>query len=348
MGTGERQREDLEAPIDWYAVLGVAPDAADGALREAWRELARRWHPDRAGNGAAARHRFELVQAAWGALGDAERRAAHDATRARFADRVAPLPAGIIERTVGVRRPDLSPGRNRRCRLTVEAFDVITGCQRTLLLPGEGPCGDCGGSGLAPLGRPHLCTRCGGRCFVAVRPVLRAVGEPCPACDAAGWEPHPACAGCGGSGRREVEVSLTVEVPAGAKSGAIITVPGHGERGRGGAPAGDLEVQLDVASGGPYKVRGKDWEAEVEIPFWRALVGGPHEVRTPWGARVVKLPPRTEAGELLCLSGLGVGREGDGYLRVRVRWPEDLSSEEMAELVAWGEKVEGRRTGAGR
>ncbi len=345
MTAGDRHGTGLEAPVDWYAVLGVEPEAPDASLREAWRVLARRWHPDRAGNGAEARHRFELVQAAYRAVGDPEGRAAHDAARRRFADAVAPLPAGLIERLVGVRRPDLAPGRNRRCRLTVDAVDVITGCQRCIVLPGEGPCGACGGSGLGALGRPRLCDRCGGRAFVVVRPVLRAVGEPCPACDAAGWRPDPPCSRCAGAGREARDVSVEVEVPAGAADGAILLVPGHGEPGAGGAAAGDLEVRLEVRPGGPYVVRGKDWEADVDIPFWRALVGGPFEVATPWGPRVLKLPPRTEAGERLCLPGLGVGHEGDGFLRVRVRWPEDLNKDEMDELVAWGERVEARRAG---
>lgn len=193
-----------------------------------------------------------------------------------------------------------------------------------------------------------MCRRCGGRAFVVTRPVLRAVGEPCPGCDAGGWEPDPPCASCAGTGEVEVDVSVVVDVPAGVVDGAVLVIAGFGERGVGGVPRGDLEVCVEIQPDGPYRLRGKDWESDAVIPFWRALAGGPFEVQTPWGRRVLKLPPRTEGGELLCLSGLGVGREGDGYLRVRLGWPEALSEAEIAALVAWGEGVEARTRGGTR
>jgi molecular chaperone DnaJ len=339
----------LEAPVDWYAVLGVAPDADLETMRDAWRALARVWHPDRSGASEAGRHRFHAVQSAWQVLGQPERRALHDAERRHWADRVAPLPRGFIERLVGVRPSEPERGRNRRCRVVLGGAEVITGRRVTLELPTLTDCQECGGTGLHALGMPVLCDRCGGRCFEVHRPVLRAVGAPCERCDAAGWVPKPPCRACQGRGRRTVDAPVSFDLPGGLRDGARVVVRGLGEPGRGGAEAGDLEVDVSIEPGAPWRIEGADWFGECEVPFWRALAGGRVEVATPWGPRIVRLPAGTCEGERLCLEGLGVERRGDGFLAVRLRWPDDLDDEEIAALVRWGEAVEARRAhGGGR
>jgi molecular chaperone DnaJ len=331
---------EVPQPVDWYATLGVAPEATESELRTAWRLLARALHPDAAGDEEAA-ERFAHAREAWENLSDPARRASHDSAREAFAERVAPLPSGFVERVVGVLRPEPRRGRDLRCELEVPAELAITGGAREVQVPGLQGCEACRGTGLARGARPLCCRRCGGRCFVVTRPVLRATSEPCPRCDAAGWEPERACAPCGGRGRREGLIMVTVEVPAGVRSGRVLRLPRRGLPGEGAAEAGDLQVVVRVADG-PWVVEGDDWTATLEVPFWLALAGGAAEALTPWGARVVQLPRGTAEGALLRLAGLGVGRRGDGYLAVRFTWPRQLQSDEGEALRRWGEAVAAR------
>jgi len=285
-----------------------------------------------------ARDHFEAVQNAYEVLGSEEARIAHDAARRSYADQVAPLPAGLVERFIGVRRSEAPLGRNRLYRLTVSSRDAITGDKYEIDLPDAVSCRPCGGTGLAPMGRPVLCDVCGGRCFSVVRPVLRAVGEPCERCHAAGWVPNRPCEDCQGSGSVAGVRVVTVAVPAGIADKAQLRLSGHGEAPPSGGDRGDLIVAVDLADG-DYRVAGDDWEADAGIPFWRALAGGPWTVQTPWGERVIKLHQGTRDGDLLCLAGLGVGKRGDGYLRVTCIWPTALTRAERDSLVAWGEAL---------
>jgi molecular chaperone DnaJ len=175
---------------------------------------------------------------------------------------------------------------------------------------------------------------------------LRATSVPCGACDAAGWVPEHACAGCGGRGAVAAERAIEVVIPAGLRAGATVTVAGAGLPARGRGQAGDLRVVLDLAPG-RWEVAGTDWTGPVEVPFWLALAGGTWEADTPWGPRVVALPPGTREGAVLRLGGLGVGRQGDGFLIVRLRWPERLTPDERSALRQWGEGVIAREAAAG-
>ncbi len=327
----------MGALVDWYAVLGVRPEATEAELRAAWRAVARALHPDTT-PGEAAADRFQLAREAWGLLGDASRRATHDAACRAYADAVAPLPAGLVERLVGVRAPEAASGQDLRCQLDIPAALAVTGGERALTLPGRRACGDCGETGLAPRGRPLVCGRCGGRGFIVTRPVLRATSEPCPACDAAGWVPERACEGCGGRGELEAERRVIVPIPPGVATGVTLRVAGAGLRGPGRGPPGDLLVAIRVAPG-PWEVRGTDWTGPLEVPFWLALTGGALDAETPWGTRRIAIPASTAEGTLLRLSGLGVGRRGDGYLRVAYGWPAALSREQAEALRVWGEAV---------
>jgi molecular chaperone DnaJ len=331
-------------PVDWYAVLGVAPDAAEGDLRAAWRGLARALHPDAHGADPTVASRFQLAREAFERLSDPAARAAHDAARRHFAEAVAPLPRGLVERVFGARGPEAGRGEDWRCTLTLPASAAVTGAERAVSLPGQVRCARCDGTGLAAADRPVLCGGCGGRCFEVRRPVLRVQGEPCQRCDAVGWVPDIGCAGCAGRGHVTGERTVEVRIPPGLQAGDVVRVAGAGGAGRGGAPPGDLRVVV-AFSGEGLEVSGDDWTAPIRVPFWVAVAGGLREFGTPWGPRLVQIPAGTREGALLRLAGLGVGRRGDGYLRVVLAWPEALTGSEADALRAWGEGVEGREAG---
>ena len=151
-------------------------------------------------------------------------------------------------------------------------------------------------------------------------------------------EPSPPCPTCHGEGRRAVTRTLEVKIPAGAATGMKLRLSGEGTPGEGGGPPGDLLLMLEVEAGA-FEREGRDLTSTVEIPFPDALLGTEVQVQTLHGPAKVKIPPGTQPGARLRLSGQGIqgadGDAGDHYVRVKVTLPKTLTEEQKKALEAF-------------
>lgn len=355
------------APRDYYDVLGVARDADARAVKDAFRALAMKYHPDR-NKAADAETRFKEIAEAYAVLSDPEKRAAYDArgfpgvagmtpedlfAGIDFGDLFGGLGAGsdfgpgggLFERLFrhprGPRR-----GADVELEIVVPLERILRGGEEPVRLARLATCPACRGRGTKDGHAPRACAECHGsgqktlvreerkdRASVHVQQILA-----CPACAGRGsFIDHP-CPQCGGSGQLEREERLSVRIPAGLEEGAALRIAGHGAPGRetGGAP-GDAYVIVRTAPDPRFERAGADLWREQALEVVDAALGTQLEVPTLEGSVAVAVPPGTQPGAVLRLRGKGLphpegARRGDLNLRIRVHVPERLSKAEREQF----------------
>ncbi|HEX5915997.1 MAG TPA: DnaJ C-terminal domain-containing protein, partial [Rubrobacter sp.] len=173
-----------------------------------------------------------------------------------------------------------------------------------------------------------------------------ALSTPCSRCGGEGRIIEKPCSVCGGNGRVRRSRQVKVRVPAGARDGMKIRIPGRGSAGRRGGPAGDLYVVTRVEEHPVFKRRGDDFVVEVPISFVEAVLGAQIEVPRPGGGTVrVRLPAGTQDGKQFRVRGAGAprtkkngGENGDLIVRVGVVVPKKLKRREREILEALAEE----------
>ena len=328
------------AARDYYEILGVRREASDKELRQAYRRLARKHHPDVNPGDKAAEERFKEINRAYEVLSDADKRAKYDRygeqwEQAEAFERARQQagatsdwqtfqfdPGDMFGRGGGPesifdlfgRRRGPMRGQNVEYATEITLEEAYQGTTRILQLQSEEPCTTCGGSG-------------------------RIAGAVCHVCQGQGALLRPK--------------RLEVKIPPGARDGTRVRIAGEGHPGAGGGPRGDLYVVASVRPHPRFERRGDDLHTEVELPLLDALLGGEVKVETIVGKQVaLKIPSPTQNGRVFRLNGLGMpklGGTGHGalFVRVKVSLPTELSPEERdlvekLRALRRGEKVGGR------
>jgi len=155
--------------------------------------------------------------------------------------------------------------------------------------------------------------------------------SPCTACRGSGSGATGACGHCRGRGVRRTSDAVTVDVPAGADTGAQIRVRGEGSAGPFGGPRGDLIVSTRVREHPYFKRKGDSVHCEVPVSVWEALQGARIRIPTPGGEATLVIPPGPAGGQMFRLRGQGLpkladGGTGDLYVTVRVEIPGGLDA----------------------
>ncbi len=346
------------APRDYYEVLGVNRDADQKTIRDAFRTLALRYHPDR-NKEVGAEEKFKEIAQAYAVLSDPKKRA--DYHTGGFAGVAGFSPEdlfsgidfddifgglgfdfggeGLFERFFRRRqRRGPAPGANLQVELVVPLERVVTGGEETVRISRPAACATCRGSGA----KPGTNSKLGDACKGSGRQVRRRreagmvfqQTTTCMPCRGQGKIIEHPCAECRGSGEVEREEALTVKIPIGVEEGMVLRVPGHGlpSAHTGGLP-GDLYVLVRTAPDQRSERSGADlWRTET-LQIADAVLGTSLEVPTLNGGATVTVPAGTQADAVLRLRGKGLpefgGRgRGDLYLRIAVEMPKRISKAE--------------------
>lgn len=359
------QREWFEK--DFYQVLGVPEGASQKEITKAYRNLARKYHPDQNPGDTAAEDRFKEVSAAYEVLGDATRRAEYDEVRKMgpmagmggpggaggFRFNVSDMPGGpegglgdlfgqMFGQQRGTRtRGGVGPqrGADVTAQLTLDFEDGARGLTTTLHLTSDAACSTCAGSGAAPGTSPTVCSQCGGRGVVDDNQGFFSFSSPCRACQGRGSVIATPCPTCHGSGTERRPRQVQARIPAGVSDGQTIRLKGKGAPGRNGGPAGDLLVDVKVTPHRLFGRSGDDLTIKVPVTFPELVLGADIDVPTLEGDRVtLRLKPGTPDGSRHRVRGRGLtttskkrgSRTGDLIVTVEVVIPDTLTDEQRA------------------
>ena len=343
---------------DYYEVLGVSRDAANGELKSAYRKLALKFHPDRNSGDAAAAERFKEASEAYAVLSDPEKRARYDrfghagiAGGSGFGPGFDPSVFGefsdLFENLFGFSgfgggSPARPAGSDVVYRMEVSFRDAAFGVEAPLVISRLAPCQTCSGSGAEPGTKPRTCPACGGRGRQRFSQGFLMVTRPCSTCSGEGRIVDRPCRDCRGEGRRRGTRKLTVRIPAGIETGSRLRIAGEGDAGPAGGPPGDLYVVLTVAGDEVFVREGDDVVLKLDLPYPTLVLGGEITVPTLDGEEKLVIARGTKAGAELRVSGRGFGRlarrgRGDFVVRVGVIVPESPPESERELLRRYAE-----------
>ncbi|WP_034087146.1 DnaJ C-terminal domain-containing protein [Streptacidiphilus albus] len=299
---------------DYYEVLGVPRTADASEIQQAFRTLARKFHPD-VNRDPGAEDSFKELNEAYSVLSDPDTRKRYD----RFGPDFRQIPEDYDER-VGAGRGHGGRG-----------------------YAGQGHGGQSygGGFGGADFGggfdgsgidfEDLFGGMFGGR-------VGRSGGAPVPGADQEA-ELTLSLEEAYRGGRRKItlggpggERGYDVTIPAGVVDGQRIRLAGEGGRGRAKGSAGDLYLVVRIAPHPQFRLSGRDVHVDLPVTPWEAALGAPVPVTGPGGTAKVQVPPGTSTGRRLRLRGEGMpnpkGSPGDLYAEIRVMVPPSPSPRE--------------------
>ncbi|MBI4885891.1 MAG: J domain-containing protein [Acidobacteria bacterium] len=348
--------------MDLYVVLGLAHGASELDIKRAYRRLARRYHPDINPGDRTAAARFRQIVEAYETLVDPQRRSRYDSGldvedgggrrasgfegfdfsmrgvdhSATFGDLFADVLAAH-----GARRPSPERGADLHQTIALGFDEAFAGVVRGVTVTRRETCRACAGSGRTR-GSPGPCPSCEGSGSVRSVRGHMVFARSCAACGGTGHQRPHACERCGGAGQQTRSETVQVRIPPGIGDGDRVRVPGTGNAGLHGAPAGDLYIAVHVAAHPVFRRAGDDVHMVLPIAIHEAALGTRIDVPAPdGGVARLRVPPGTQSGQRFRLRERGAasardGRRGDLVVEVRLMLPTVLDERSKELLREFG------------
>ncbi len=361
---------------DYYEVLGVGKDAGPDEIKRAFRQLAKKHHPDANPGDPNAEAKFKEINEAYDVLSDPAKKSNYDAYGNPNGPVVGPGPGGaggdnpfgrvfgdfggfpfgnlfgdLEDLLGGGRRQSTGPrrGDDLEMELDISLEEAFSGADKDVRIPRIESCDRCQGTGAEPGSKVTTCSTCHGTGQVrqARSTILGQVMTvtTCPKCGGTGKTMEKPCRECGGRGQVQRNRVVTVKVPPGAESGLRLRLAGQGNAGTQGGSTGDLYVVVFVKPHALFQRQGDDLILDRVISFPLAAVGGTTRIPTLESDIDLDVPPGTQPGAVLRARNKGMPRlrqkgRGDLLVRVNVRVPTKISAKEREILKDLG-KLEG-------
>ena len=357
----------------YYEVLGVSRDADDAALKKAYRQLAKKYHPDTNPGDKEAEAKFKEASEAYAVLSDPEKRRQYDQfghsafenggaggggfDYSNMSDIFSDIFGGgdIFGDLFGGGRRRSSNGPMRgadiRASVRITFAETVTGTTKKLDITLKDPCPKCGGSGAKPGSHPETCPKCGGKGQIVYTQqsflgMVRNV-QTCPDCNGTGKVIKDKCPDCYGTGYISSRKTIEVTIPAGIDDGQCVRIQGKGEPGTNGGPRGDLLVAVMISADPVFKRDGYNIFSDVVITYPTAVLGGEVRVKTVDGEVVYEVKPGTASGTKVRLRGKGMPTlrnkavRGDHYITLIVDIPQRLNNDQKEALLAYNRALTG-------
>jgi molecular chaperone DnaJ len=342
---------------DYYEVLGINKGAAPDEIKKAYRNLARKYHPD-VNKEAGSADKFKEINEAYQVISDPQKRSQYDyfgqaggqpgaggfgggfegfdfGQAGGFGD-LGDLFDTFFGGRQGAARRHGGPerGEDLRLDLRITLAEAAKGADKELEVPHYVACTTCKGSGAKPGTSPVKCTTCQGSGQVrkTQRTVLGSFAQiiTCPTCGGSGQSIASPCPTCHGNGREKKKHIVKIKVPAGIDSGSRLRVSGAGNAGTHGAPPGDLYVFIEVLPHPLFNRDGANLYYRTEISFIQAILGDEIKVPTLDGEALLKVPAGTQPNTNFKIKEKGVPHlqgkgKGDLYVLVEIKIPTKLS-----------------------
>jgi molecular chaperone DnaJ len=338
---------------DYYDILGVSKTATDDDIKKAYRNLAKKYHPD-VSKEPNAEAKFKEVQEAYDQLSDPQKRAQYD----QYGHSGSPFGNGqgfgdfgdfggfgdIFSQFFGggQRRGQTSKGGPQRGddlekSMVIDFMEAALGTKKTVSVEIEDECHVCHGSGAESSKDVEICDRCHGDGVINVEQRTMfgnmRTQQVCPKCGGSGKIIKNKCKTCGGKGRERINKTVDVNIPAGVDTNMSLKVAGYGNGGTKGGPQGDLYLNFKVRPHKVFRRQDDDVILEVPITFTQAVLGTTIDIPTIYGDVSLKVPSGIEHQTILKLKEKGISnvrskRKGDQHVIINIQTPKNISPQE--------------------
>lgn len=353
---------------DYYGILGVQKGASESEIKSAYRNLAKKYHPDKFSTAPeserkAAEDKFKDISHAYSVLSDKEKRANYDNYGSEdgpmgggfggaggfggfsggfddiFSDIFSAFGGGSRSRA----RSASVDGDDITINLVLSFKEAAFGCEKEITINRTEECPECKGTGAKDGTSYTTCSKCGGSGSVSSvqnTPFGQIRNtRVCDNCRGTGKVITENCTKCGGKGYQKQRRTVKINVPAGVDNGQMMTYYNEGEAGRNGGRKGNLIIVLSVKSHEIFKRRGHDLYIDFPISFMQAALGAKVDVPTLTTPVEYNIPEGTQTGTVFKIKGKGIkvlkkDSYGDLYVTVTVETPKNLTQRQKELLSA--------------
>lgn len=360
-----------EQKRDYYEVLGVDKNADDATIKKAYRQLAKKYHPDMNPGDAEAEKKFKEASEAYAVLSDPEKKRQYDQFgHAAFDGGMGGGAGGFDFSGMDMgdifgdifgdffgggrrRSADNGPrkGANLRAVVRISFEEAAFGCEKEIEITLKDDCTTCHTTGAKPGTTPETCTKCGGKGKVVYtqQSFLGMVQnvQTCPDCGGTGKIIKEKCPDCHGTGYIANRKKIKVKIPAGIDNGQSVRIRDKGEPGTNGGPRGDLLVEVNVSRHPIFQRQDMNIYSTAPISFAQAALGGEVRISTIDGDILYDVKPGTQTDTRIRLKGKGIPSlrnssvRGDHYVTLVVQIPTKLN-EEAKEALRKFDEVSGQ------
>ncbi len=350
------------AKRDYYEILGVSKDASDKEIKQAYRRMAMKYHPDRNADDPSSEAAFKEVSEAFEVLSDGNKKKTydqfgHDGLNAgaggaqgagfdNFSDMFGDIFGDIFNSGGRGQQSQSYRGSDLQYNLELELTEVLAPVTKNIVIPTHNTCNDCKGSGAEKGSKPTNCSTCQGHGQIRVQQGFFTIQQTCHHCQGSGKVIKDPCRTCRGKGQTQSKKTLSIKIPAGVDSNDKIRLSGEGGVGQLGGSSGDLYVVISIKPHSIFKRDGSNLYCEVPISFVDAALGNDIEVPTLQGRIKLKIPPETQNGKQFRLKGKGLSSPrqrnvlGDLICQVAIEVPIKLSDNQKKLLHEFQTSVE--------
>ena len=345
---------------DYYEVLGLSKGASEDELKQAFRKLSRKYHPDFNPGDKEAEEKFKEINEAYEVLSDPDKKSRYDqfghagvdpsyggggfggGFSGGFGDMgdISDIFSSFFGGFGGSTRSNPNAprrGQDIHTSVSISFMEACTGKKVDINVNRMEKCSDCNGSGAAAGSGTETCPDCHGTGQIKVtqRTPFGMISsqKPCSKCGGKGTIINNPCPKCRGNGRVNVSKSITVDIPAGIDDEQTIRISGQGHSGINGGPSGDLHVTVSVRPDAIFERDGYDVHTEMPITFVQAALGAEVTVPTIDGPEKYTIPEGTQPGTTFRFKGKGIKKlnrpdRGNHFVHVTIEVPSNLSKKQ--------------------
>ncbi|MCM1545304.1 MAG: molecular chaperone DnaJ [Ruminococcus sp.] len=360
---------------DYYEVLGVSKSASQDEIKKAYRQCAKKYHPDLNPGNKEAETKFKEANEAYEVLSDETKKARYDqyghagvdpnfgaggggfggfdfGDAMDLGDIFGSFFGGGFGNNSRRQNPNAPrKGTTVQANVTISFEEAAKGCKKKINISRIDTCSECGGSGCKKGTSPETCSACGGRGQINQQQRtpfgVMSTTKQCPTCGGRGKIIKDPCSKCRGTGYESKPATVEVDIPAGIDDRQALNVRGAGNKGENGGPTGDLRVNINVRPHPFFERDGFDVWCDFTVTFAQAALGDTVYIPTLDGKVKYELPAGTQPGEVFRFRNRGIqqlgGRgRGNQFVRIIVDVPKNLNNKQKELLRQFDSSLENK------
>lgn len=299
---------------NYHKILGVTKDSSDEEIKKAFRDLAKRYHPD-VNKDANAENKFKEINEAYNHIINKKEDEPQFSNNSSFYHQ--------IHRQI---QPDI------HMQFDIEFMEACHGAEKTVSFQYHAPCKKC-----EEHKRVHdkynikYCVTCKGAGFIRIQNGPFNIGVPCPQCGGQGSVLE--CDGCNGQGNVVDKKEITIKVPSGADTGKILRIQGHGNYDYKSETYGNLFFHIQVINNTNFTRQDENIFSEKHLDYLDCLLGGMFKIQGIHGETELFVPECTEDGKVLKINNQGINHVGHQYVTIKINIPKTLDKRTKKVLI---------------